>query len=67
MEWDFIMSSKETVEEFLARGGKIQEVPFGEVKYEESMPKKKSNVSGRMNNSQRTGNRRMKLRGSKFK
>jgi hypothetical protein len=61
------MSSKETVEEFLARGGRIQEVPFGEVKYEESMPKKKSNVSGRINNSQRTGNRRMKLRGSKFK
>lgn len=59
--------TKETIEEFLARGGKIQEVPFGEVKYEESMPKKKPSVSGRMNNSQRTGNRRMKLRGSKFK
>ena len=59
--------TKETIEEFLARGGKIKEVPFGEVKYEESMPKKKSNVSGRMNNSQRTGNRRMKLRGIKFK
>ena len=59
--------TKETIEEFLARGGKIQEVPFGEVKYEESMPKKKSNVSGRINNLQRTGNRRIKLRGGKFK
>ena len=59
--------TKETIEEFLARGGKIQEVPFGEVKYEESMPKKKSNVSGLINNSQRTGNRRIKLRGGKFK
>ena len=59
--------TKETIEEFLARGGKIQEVPFGEVKYEESMPKKKSNVSGRINNSQRTGNRRITLRGGKFK
>jgi len=59
--------AKETIEEFLARGGKIETVPYGEVKYEESMPKKKPSVSGRMKNSQRTGNRRIKLRGGKFK
>jgi len=59
--------TKETIEEFLARGGKIETVPYGEVKYEESMPKNKPSVSGRMNNSQRTGNRRIKLKGGKFK
>tara|TARA_R110002020_G_scaffold279681_1_gene495398 strand:+ start:2392 stop:2574 length:183 start_codon:yes stop_codon:yes gene_type:complete len=59
--------SKETVEEFLARGGKIKKVPYGEVKYEESIPKNKPNVMGRISNGQKTGNRIIKIRKVKYK